>query len=291
MVSVPLRIVSSPEDSMKKLAVQKPFKAYNNLDFLNSPEARIIRILAEFMEPRQRFRNHNIRDTIVFFGSARIRNHRVAQRELREAETAGRGKRPSRQILTALRQARINLEMSRYYEDTVELARLLTRWSRGLKKSNRFVVTSGGGPGIMEAANKGAILAGGKSIGMNISLPFEQFANRYITPGLNFEFHYFFLRKFWFVYLAKALVVFPGGFGTLDELMEVLTLLQTDKIKKKMTVVIYGSEYWKAVLNFDEMVRRGVINHEDLKLFRFCDTPKEAFEYLKTALLKDYPEP
>jgi uncharacterized protein (TIGR00730 family) len=185
----------------------------------------------------------------------------------------------------------MSLEMSQYYEDTVELARLLTKWSRSLARSNRFVVCSGGGPGIMEAANRGAIRAGGKSIGMNISLPFEQFANRYITPGLNFEFHYFFLRKFWFVYLAKALVIFPGGFGTLDELMEVLTLLQTDKIKKKMSVVIYGSEYWRSVLNFDEMVRRGVITQADLKLFRFCDTPQDAFEYLKSALLRHYPEP
>jgi uncharacterized protein (TIGR00730 family) len=276
---------------MKNPVAQKPAKAYNNLDFLNSPEARIIRILAEFMEPRQRFRTHDIRDTIVFFGSARIKNRRDALRDLRKAEAAARGKRATRTLLAGLRQAQMQLEMSRYYEDTVELARMLTRWSRGLKQSNRFVVTSGGGPGIMEAANKGAILAGGKSIGMNISLPFEQFANRYITPGLNFEFHYFFLRKFWFVYLAKALIVFPGGFGTLDELMEVLTLLQTDKIKKKMTVVIYGSEYWKTVLNFDEMVKRGVINHEDLKLFRFCDSPKEAFDYLKEALLRNYPEP
>ncbi len=270
---------------------EKPAKAYNNLEFLNSPEARIIRILAEFMEPQRRFRHQNVRDTIVFFGSARIRSRREALRDLQAVQKAERGKRPTRTSLTALRQARMAVEMSRYYEDTVELARLLTRWSRSLARSNRFVICSGGGPGIMEAANKGAILAGGKSIGMNISLPFEQFANRYISPGLSFEFHYFFLRKFWFVYLAKALVIFPGGFGTLDELMEVLTLLQTDKIKKKMTVVIYGSKYWKSVLNFDEMVQRGVITKTDLKLFRFCDTPQDAFEYLKSSLLRHYPEP
>jgi len=275
---------------MGKQIVKSP-KAYKDLEFLNSPEARIIRILAEFMEPRRRFRQQNVRDTIVFFGSARVKPRRDALRELRAAEGALRGKKPTRGGSEILRKARMHVEMSRYYEETVELARLLTHWSRGLKKSNRFVVCSGGGPGIMEAANKGAYTAGGKSIGMNISLPFEQFANRYISPGLSFEFHYFFLRKFWFVYLAKALVIFPGGFGTLDELMEVLTLMQTDKIKKKMTVVIYGTEYWKKVLNFEEMIRRGVITRADMRLFKFCDTPVEAFQYLKSHLLKNYPEP
>jgi uncharacterized protein (TIGR00730 family) len=270
--------------------LKKPAKAYNDLDFLNSPEARIIRILAEFIMPERRFRAHQVRDTIVFFGSARILPRRDARRQLRAAELAADGRKVSPALRAALERARTNLEMSRYYEDTVEIARLLTEWSRGLARSNRFVVCSGGGPGIMEAANKGAILAGGKSIGMNISLPFEQFANKYITPGLNFEFHYFFLRKFWFAYLAKALVIFPGGFGTLDELMEILTLLQTDKIKKKMTVVIYGTEYWKSVMNFDEMVRRGVINRSDLRLFKFCDSPVEAFEYLRASLSKNYPE-
>ncbi|MDH3252347.1 MAG: LOG family protein, partial [Ignavibacteria bacterium] len=181
------------------------------------------------------------------------------------------------------------VEMSRYYEDTVELSRLITQWAKKIDTVRRFVVCSGGGPGIMEAANKGAYLAKGKSVGLNISLPFEQFANPYISDDLNFEFHYFFMRKFWFVYLAKALVIFPGGFGTLDELMEVLTLLQTDKIKKKMTVIIYGSEYWNKVLNLEAMVRYGVISEKDLSLFKFMDTPKEAFLYLKRSLLKNYP--
>jgi hypothetical protein len=179
--------------------------------------------------------------------------------------------------------------MSRYYEDTIALAKMLTHWSRRLSKPNRFVVCSGGGPGIMEAANKGAHIAGGKSIGMNISLPFEQFANPHISKGLSFEFHYFFMRKFWFAYLAKALVIFPGGFGTMDELMEILTLMQTDKIRKKMTVVIYGTEYWNKVINFDEMVNHGVISREDLGLFKFMDTPEEAFRYLRDSLMRNYP--
>jgi uncharacterized protein (TIGR00730 family) len=178
--------------------------------------------------------------------------------------------------------------MSRYYEDTVTLARMLTDWSKTLKKPNRFVVCSGGGPGIMEAANRGAFLARGKSLGMNVSLPFEQFANPYISKGLSFEFHYFFMRKFWFAYLAKALVIMPGGFGTLDELMEMLTLLQTRKIKKKVAVVIYGSKYWKSILNFDEMVEHGLIDRADLSLFRYLDSPPDAFMYLKEYLSRVY---
>ncbi|MFN0158867.1 MAG: LOG family protein [Bacteroidota bacterium] len=273
-----------------KKQLPKHPRAYRNMEFLGSPDGRIIRIMAEFLEPQRRFRKHNIRDTIVFFGSARIKPRGESTTNLRAARLKIKNvKRPTTVMMTSLHQAEMQLEMSRYYEDTVEVARLLTRWSKTLKQRNRFVVCSGGGPGIMEAANRGAYLAKGKSIGLNISLPFEQFANAYITPELNFEFHYFFLRKFWFAYLAKALVVFPGGFGTLDELLEVLTLVQTQKIKKKMTVVIYGSEYWTKVLNFDEMVSRGVLSKEDLKLFKFIDTPKEAFLYLKKSLMKNYP--
>ncbi|MEK6565752.1 MAG: TIGR00730 family Rossman fold protein [Bacteroidota bacterium] len=180
--------------------------------------------------------------------------------------------------------------MSRYYEDAVELARMLTRWSKKLYHLNRFVVCSGGGPGIMEAANKGARWAGGRSVGLNISLPFEQSANPYVTKELAFEFHYFFMRKFWFVYLAKALIVFPGGFGTLDEFMEVLTLSQTSKIKKKITVVLYGSEYWKRVIDFPFMLKQGVVSKSDFKLFTYADSPKEAYEYLVKELQKNYPE-
>ncbi len=269
---------------------RKPPKAYKNAEFLNSPDARIVRIMAEFLEPQARFRSENIKDTIVFFGSARIEERKHALTHLKKVEAQlARSRRPTKALLVEYRAAQTALEMSKYYDDCVELARLMTAWSKRLNHSNRFVVCSGGGPGIMEAANRGAALAKGKSIGLNISLPFEQFANGYISPNLNFEFHYFFMRKFWFAYLAKALVVFPGGFGTMDELFEILTLLQTDKIKKKMTVVIYGSEYWRKVINFDEIVRMGMASPKDLSLFRFCDDPREAFEYLRDSLMKNYP--
>ncbi len=265
-------------------------KAYKNVEFLNSPDARTVRILSEFLEPARRFRREGIRDTIVFFGSARVKSRSDALRELRLVrglmKNASATKR--RKLEPRLRSAENDFEMSRYYEECVELAAMLTRWAKKINHHQRFVVCSGGGPGIMEAANKGARLAKGKTIGLNISLPFEQYPNRYISPELNFEFHYFFMRKLWFVYLGKALIAFPGGFGTLDELMEVLTLLQTAKVHKKMTVVMYGSSYWKKVINFDELVARGMIGSDDLKLFRFVDTPEDAFEYLKKELTKNY---
>jgi hypothetical protein len=191
-------------------------------------------------------------------------------------------------MLRELRSAELAHELSRYYADAVELTRLLTRWSIRLTPENRFVVCSGGGPGIMEAANRGASLAGGKSIGLNISLPFEQYPNPYVSPGLDFEFHYFFMRKFWFVYPAKALVVFPGGFGTMDELMEVLTLLQTDKIKKKVAVIIYGREYWSKIIDFEAMADFGMISRADLELFQYADTPQEAFDKLRDFLTREY---
>ena len=276
---------------MKKNGIPKASKAYQNLDFLNSPDARTIRMLSEFLEPQRRFRQDKIRDTIVFFGSARIKPRAFAAKELRRLKSLFKNtRRLTRNQLRMFRHAQVQLEMSRYYEDATTLGRLLTEWTQSLREPNRFVVCSGGGPGIMEAANKGAYLGKGKSIGMNISLPFEQTANPYITPGLNFEFHYFFMRKLWFVYLAKALVVFPGGFGTLDEMMEVLTLVQTQKVKKKIAIVIYGSEYWSKVLDLQTMVDRGLITNDDLKLFRFIDTPEEAFEYLKKFLLTHYGE-
>jgi uncharacterized protein (TIGR00730 family) len=274
---------------MKQRMLPKPPKAYKDLEFLNSPDARMVRMISEFLEPQRRFRKSEIRDTIVMFGSARVKPRKITLATLRSVEASLRNvHRPTKQQLLDLRNAELQVEMSRYYEDAVELARLLTVWSRKVTKPQRFVVTSGGGPGIMEAANKGARIGGGKTIGLNISLPFEQFANPYVSPELNFEFHYFFMRKFWFVYLAKALVVFPGGFGTLDELMELLTLLQTEKIKKKVAVVMYGGEYWKKILDFDALVSYGMITRKDMDLFRFIDTPEEAFEHLKGFLVKTY---
>ena len=234
-------------------------------EFLESAEGRPIRILAEYLEPLRRFQAQKIQDTVVFFGSARVDSRERAERAM--ATLKARGVRDAdQQYETELAKTRKAIEWARYYEDARELARLLTSWSNGLPSENhRFVVTSGGGPGIMEAANRGAREAGGKTIGLNIRLPFEQGANPYITDGLHFEFHYFFMRKFWFAYLAKALVVFPGGFGTCDELFEILTLVQTDKLSKKMDVVLYGSEYWEQVLRFKPMAEWGAIADDDLE--------------------------
>ena len=267
----------------------KPPKAYKDLEFLNSPDARIIRMISEFLEPQRRFRQRDIKDTIVMFGSARIKPKNETLVELRKVESLlHKTTRPTKSMLIALRNAELQVEMSRYYEDAVELSRMLTMWARRFTSPRRFVICSGGGPGIMEAANKGAHLAHGNSIGLNISLPFEQFANGYVSEDLNFEFHYFFMRKFWFVYLAKALVVFPGGFGTMDEMMELLTLLQTNKVKKKVAVVIYGAEYWKKIIDFDELLNHGMISREEMDLFKFIDTPREAYEYLRNFLTTTY---
>lgn len=246
-------------------------KAYKNESFLASPQARIMRIISEYLEPQTRFEELRVKDTIVFFGSARIPSREVAAAEL-EAARQGTGD---------LERAQMRLKMSRYYEDTRELARRLTLWSKGLEGTERrFVVCSGGGPGIMEAANRGASEARGENIGLNISLPFEQQDNPYITRRLAFEFHYFFMRKFWFSYLAKAMVVMPGGFGTFDEFMEVVTLVQTLKIKKHLPIVLFGTEYWDEILNFEPMVKYGTISPEDVKLFFRTDSVDEAYDYL-----------
>jgi len=277
--------------------------AYENSDFLNSSDGRLIRIVAEYMEPLARFRHEKIQDTVVFFGSARFRGRDEADHELELLDNTGSTQpAPSEEQPaqpTDIAQGRASdlqrkravaaVEMARYYEDARRLAGMLTRWAKTIpSRRSRFVVTSGGGPGIMEAANRGAYEAGGKTIGMNIRLPFEQFPNRYITPELNFEFHYFFMRKLWFAYLAKALVVFPGGFGTLDEMFEILTLAQTQKLAKKITVVIYGPDYWKKVFNLDVLVDTGAISPKDIELFQFASTPEEAFELLRNGLTQNY---
>jgi uncharacterized protein (TIGR00730 family) len=262
--------------------------AYQNEPFLRSPDGRILRILAEYQEPLSRFRREQIQDTVVFFGSARFRGSAAAQNNLSAAEKND-AKAPAPQQEKNLKQARAAVDMARYYEDARRLAYLLTQWSIQIPaRRRRFVVTTGGGPGIMEAANLGAQEAGGKTIGLNINLPFEQYPNPYITPSLNFEFHYFFMRKFWFAYLAKALVIFPGGFGTIDELFEILTLAQTDKLAKKILVVIYGSEYWHRIMNFQAFVDAGTVAPEDLNLFKFVDSPAEAFEFLRDGLTEHH---
>ncbi len=260
--------------------------AYQNDQFLNSPDGRILRLLSEYSEPLSRFRREQIQDTVVFFGSARIKSHEYATNLLTGVRKDSAGV-PADQQAQNLKRAESAVNMARYYEDARRLAHMLTEWSTQIPaKRHRFVVTTGGGPGIMEAANLGAHEAGGKTIGLNIALPFEQNPNPYITPSLNFEFHYFFMRKFWFAYLAKALVIFPGGFGTLDELFEILTLAQTEKLAKKIVVVIYGSDYWKKLINFEAMVDAGVISAPDLDLFKMSDSPEESFEFLKSGLTR-----
>src|SRR5215813_12390323 len=268
--------------------LQKAPLAYENDSFLSSPDGRFLRILAEYLEPLTRFRHQQIQDTVVFFGSARFSNRAVAQEGLanieRNNERLSRAKQDAR-----TKQASAAVDMARYYEDARKLANMFTKWAMEIApRGRRFVVTTGGGPGIMEAANLGAQEAGGKTIGLNIHLPFEQAPNPYITPALNFEFHYFFMRKFWFAYPAKALVIFPGGFGTLDELFEILTLAQTQKLAKKILVVIYGSEYWDRVLNFQAMVDTGTIAAGDKNLFHVVNSPEEGFRVLRDGLTKYY---
>jgi len=258
--------------------------AYRNQAFLNSPDGRILRILSEYQEPLSRFRREQIQDTVVFFGSARFSGHAEAKRSLTAIEK-NEAKAPLHQQELQVKRAVAAVDMAQYYEDARRLAFLLTKWSSQIPaRRHRFVVTTGGGPGIMEAANLGAHEAGGKTIGLNIHLPFEQDPNPYITPSLNFEFHYFFMRKFWFAYLSKALVIFPGGFGTMDELFEILTLAQTDKLAKKILVVIYGSKYWNRIINFQAFVDAGTIAPEDLDLFKIVDSPEDAFAFLREGL-------
>ncbi|MDR1990068.1 MAG: TIGR00730 family Rossman fold protein [Acidobacteriaceae bacterium] len=269
---------------------QQPL-AYLNPAFIESAEGRPIRLLSEYLEPHQRFSEQRIQDTVVFFGSARVSSRDRALRAL-ETLTSRGASGTDAGYEAELQRSRKAVEWARYYEDAREVAHLLTTWSLSLKSENhRFVVTSGGGPGIMEAANRGAKEAGGKTIGLNIRLPYEQDPNRYITEGLHFEFHYFFMRKFWFAYLATAIVVFPGGFGTCDELFEILTLVQTDKISKRTAVILYGREYWDQVLHLQPLAEWGAIAEKDLALLNYVDTPQQAFELLRDHLTAHHLQP
>lgn len=273
--------------------------AFQNDEFIDSPDGRLFRILAEYQEPLVRFRRERIADTIVFFGSARFRALDEAHQELQLLENTGSNtpapdheqpasaeeRSTGQASALKLSLAEAAVDMAAYYEDARTLAHMVSTWAMALPgPRHRFVVTSGGGPGIMEAANRGAWEAGAKSIGLNIKLPFEQCPNPYVTPSLNFEFHYFFMRKFWFAYMAKALVIFPGGFGTIDEMFEILTLAQTHKLEKQLTVIVYGSKYWKSAINFEFLAASGAIAPKDLELFRFADTPAEAFDLLTKGL-------
>lgn len=263
----------------------RPEKAYSNRKFLNSKDARELRILSEYLEPKSRFDHFHVDDTIVFMGSARIKSCEQAEAELRAAESGGGD----------VERARMAVKMSGYYEAARELAFRLTQWSKALDPNERrFVVCTGGGPGIMEAANRGASDARGMNVGLTISIPNEEFENSYVTRELAFHFHYFFMRKFWFAYLAKAVIVFPGGFGTLDELFELLTLVQTQKMRKPMPIVIFGSEYWERVIDFDALVRHGMINARDVDLMHHTESVDDAYDWIVrrlTELALDKPGP
>jgi uncharacterized protein (TIGR00730 family) len=274
--------------SRNKKIAQPP--AYRDAEFMDSLAARPVRILTEYIDPLVRLRRESVGDTIVIFGSARIMPPERAQARLKRL-TSGRHK-PSPQHRAAVHQARALLEMSSYYHAARELSRRITEWSLTFgEHPRRFVVCSGGGPGIMEAANRGAAEAGGKTIGLSIELPREQAANRYISPELNFQFHYFFMRKLWFAQLAKALIIFPGGFGTMDELFEMLTLMQTGKLGHRVLILIYGRSYWDKIVNWQEMVRAGAINQREHGLLQFADSVDEAFRHIRRGLEKFHVSP
>jgi uncharacterized protein (TIGR00730 family) len=267
--------------------MKKPVKAYQDDNFLNSSDGRSIRMLTEYLQPKSKFKKFKVMDTIVFFGSARLKSRSDALKEFNKVKNSNPKK--TENFAKKLREAQLHVDMSKYYEDAVELSKRLTEWSLNLEtNANRFIVCTGGGPGIMEAANRGAKKAGGYSVGLNISIPFEQYVNKYVTPDLSFEFHYFFMRKFWFAYLSKALIIFPGGFGTMDELFEILTLVQTEKIKKKLAVIIYDRKYWEKIINFDALVDMGMISRSDLNLLTMCDTLDEAYDKIIKHLKKHY---
>jgi len=267
-----------------------PKAPHENREFMESTPARPIRILAEYIHPLAQLKKEGIGDTVVMFGSARIESHETASARhtrLKQAKTGRMSKDKLKQHNHALRAAKSALEMSRYYEEARQLSHRLTSWALSLgPRPRRFVVCSGGGPGIMEAANRGAYEAGGKSIGLSIELPHEQFANPYISPELSFNFHYFFMRKLWFAQIAKALIVFPGGFGTMDELWEMMTLSQTGKMPKHTLILIYGCKYWNDVLNLKGMVRWGTISQGEYDLLEFADNVEDAFNLIRTGLEK-----
>jgi hypothetical protein len=277
-------------DGKRLKPLHAPNAPHEDRVFMNSTPARPIRILAEYIHPLAQLKKEGIGDTIVMFGSARIESRETAlarYSKLKKAKMGNLSAARLKQHRLELRGAKSALEMSRYYEEARELSHRLTSWALSLgPRPRRFVVCSGGGPGIMEAANRGAYEAGGKSIGLSIELPHEQFANPYISPELSFNFHYFFMRKLWFAQIAKALIVFPGGFGTMDELWEMMTLSQTGKMAKHTLILIYGRKYWNDVLNLKGMVRWGTINLSEYNLLQYADTVEEAFEQIRTGLEK-----
>ena len=264
-----------------------PLKAYKNLDFLKSEKARFIRILCELFEPEERFKENGVENTIVLFGSARTKPLQEAEAQLKSINALiAEASEPDEALLKQRKQAEIDLKSSKYYEAARELSAKLTEWSQGLPEKDRLFICSGGGPGIMEAANRGAFEAEGKSVGLGISLPFEQRVNDYISKELQFEFKYFFIRKYWFVMLAKSLVAFPGGFGTMDELFETLTLMQTKKVNGKAPVVLFGKEFWDELIDFNTLAKWGMISEDDLNYIHITDSVEDAFQFVVTQVQK-----
>lgn len=265
-------------------------KAYDNFQFIHSSDGRIMRIMAEYIYPELTLRRKGVKGTVVFYGSARTLSREQFDAKMKllktQLQTAkGNTKDKIQKEILHLEQME---DITTYYEEGVELAKMLSEWFNQSPNTKGYYITSGGGGGMMEAANRGAYLAKRDNIGFNISLPFEQHPNKFISPDLNFEFHYFFMRKFWFVYLAKAIVTMPGGFGTLDELMEILTLKQTMKVTKPLPIILYGEKFWKELINMDLLIQKGLISPEDMNLFKYCNSPKEAFDYITTELEKNF---
>ena len=268
--------------------IKSAMKAYDNKRFLHSKNGRILRLISEYLYPEQKLRAFGIKRTVIFFGSARIHpldelHEKIAETEILIKKCSKNSEMENlQQMIKVLKN---QTELAKYYEEARLLAYRLTEWSNSVPKQDQIHISTGGGPGIMEAANRGSFEAGGQTIGLNISLPFEQKPNPYIHRELNFEFHYFFMRKFWLVYLAQIMVVFPGGFGTIDELMEILTLRQTGKMSKPKVIILYSKDWWTKVINFDYLIDMGMINKDDMELFRFVNSPDEAFELIRNELI------
>jgi uncharacterized protein (TIGR00730 family) len=273
--------MSKNSESKSENKEEWPIKAYKNLEFLRSDKARFIRILCELFEPEERFKVAGVEKTIVLFGSARTKPSKEAAAQLKSVnELIAQSSNPTETLQKRLKEAKMDLKASKYYDAAQELSQKLTEWSLQLPEKDRLLICSGGGPGIMEAANRGAHEANGKSVGLSISLPFEERVNDYISKELQFEFKYFFIRKYWFVMLAKSLVAFPGGFGTLDELFETLTLMQTKKVNGKAPIVLFGKEFWNELINLETLVEWGMISEDDLNYIHITDSVEDAFNFV-----------
>ncbi len=274
--------------SQEAIRIDRAKKAYENEQFIHSDEGRTLRIISEYWHPTHVFNKHNVDGTIVFFGSARILSEDEFQLKMGNLNDnlVAADEADKEKIQLEIDNLKRRQPMTKIYADTVEMSERIARWSQEREPEKRYYIMTGGGPGAMEAANRGAYRAKAPSIGLNISLPFEQYPNQYMSPEFNFEFHYFFTRKYWFIDQAKAIIVVPGGMGTLDEMFEILTLVQTGKVQKKLPIVLYKEEFWKNLINFDYLMEQGMINAQDLDIFTYCNTPDEVFEYVTKKIIE-----